>query len=252
VRRLLPDVADERIDQVYDDLRLIGPIDGRAGVSLGMVASADGAATVAGRTASLGGAADQAAYGALRGAADAILVGAGTVRAENYGPAAGGAERRRRRTAKGLTPEPRLVVVSNRLDFDPAARVFADPDHPPLLATNARAAAQAASLSGVAELLVVGDEAVDLTVLLVELAERGYAGVLCEGGPTLNGALLEDGLVDALFLTIAPVLVGGAAGRIVSGLVEVDLDLELAELRSADGELLLHYRRRSAIPDDRL
>ena len=252
MRRLLPDVADEPLDQAYDDLRLTGPVEGRAGVSLGMVASADGAATVAGRTASLGGAADQAAYVALRAAADAILVGAGTVRAENYGPAAGGADRQRRRMSKGLTPAPRLVVVSNRLDFDPAARVFGDPDHPPLIATNARAAAQASSLTGIAELMVVGDEAVDLTVLLVELAQRSYGGVLCEGGPTLNGALLEHDLVDALFLTVAPVLVGGAAGRIVSGLAEVDLPLELVELRSNEGELLLHYRRRTAVLDDRL
>ncbi|MFA9428573.1 dihydrofolate reductase family protein [Egicoccus sp. AB-alg2] len=252
MRRLLPDVVEEDLASVYDGLRLVGPIGRRAGVSLGMVSSVDGAASIAGRTAALGDAADRTAFGALRAAADAVLVGAGTVRAENYGPAAGSAERRRRREQKGLSAAPRLVVVSNGLDLDPGARLFADPAHPPLLATNARAAAGNAQLGEVAEYLVAGEERVDLRELLLQLAARGLGAVLCEGGPSLNAALLADDLVDELYLTLAPVLVGGSATRIVAGPTEAVQRMELAELREHDGELLLRYRRDSLAPTDRL
>ncbi|HSK24320.1 MAG TPA: dihydrofolate reductase family protein [Egicoccus sp.] len=252
MRRLLPDVRDETPAGVYDDLVLAGPVGGRSGVSLGMVSSVDGGATVDGRTADLGGEADQAAFGALRAASDAILVGAGTVLAEDYGPAAGSTARRRRRLEKGLAASPRLVIVSNRLGMDPAARVFGDPDRPPLLVTSRQGASARPEVAARGEVLICGEQRVDLGEALRGLAARGLGRVLCEGGPGLNASLFARDLVDELFLTLAPTLVGGDAPRIIAPLAEhTPRPLELLGLREHAGELLLHYRIRRP-PADRL
>ncbi|MEX2504477.1 MAG: dihydrofolate reductase family protein [Egicoccus sp.] len=242
MRRLLPTPGDEGTTDVYDDLVLAGPAEGRSAVSLGMVSSVDGGATVAGRTADLGGEADQAAFGALRAAADAILVGAGTVTAEDYGPGAGSAERRRRRLRKGLAASPRLAIVTNRLSLRPDARVFGEPDHPPLLITTEQAVADRPEVAGRGEVVVCGDEQVDLPTALQALAERGLGRVLCEGGPGLNASLFAEDLVDEVFLTLAPTLVGGDAPRIIAVAgTHVPRPLELLALREHDSELLLHY-----------
>lgn len=243
MRRLVPSPGEEPLAEVYADLVLTGPIAGRSGISLGMVSSVDGAAALAGRTAELGGVADQAAFGALRAAADGILVGAGTVRIENYGAAAGPEQRRRRRLAKGLAASPRLVIVSNRLDLEPDARVFADPEHPPLLVTNERAAATRPDLTDVAEVVACGSEQVDLTAALELLAARGLGRLLCEGGPSLNASLFAADLVDEVFLTVAPTLAAGDAPRIIAASgPTAQRPLTLAGLREHDHELLLHYR----------
>ena len=256
MRRLLPTARDEDLAAVYDDLVLVGPVGDRCGISLGMVSSLDGAVAIEGRTAALGRAADKAAFVALRGAADAILVGAGTVRAENYGPGAGSAAARRRRPAKGLAPSPRLVIVTNRPEFDPEARAFADPDHPPLVVTNARAAAATPGVTDRAEVLPCGDDRVELTVALQQLATRGLFRVLCEGGPTLNAALFADRLVDEVFLTISNTLAGGSADRIVAPPAadanHVPAPARLVELREHADELLLRYRILPPAPADRL
>jgi riboflavin-specific deaminase-like protein len=244
VRRLVPDLAEQELEEVYADLVLL-TVPGRAAIALGMVSSVDGGAAVDGLTADLGGPADHLAFRALRGACDAVLVGAGTVRAEGYGPVRGTPERRQRRQAKGLAPAPRLVIVSGSLDLDPDARVFADPPVRPLVVTHMAAPPERVEqLARVAEVLQLGEDEVDLSQLTVALHERGLGRVLCEGGPTLNGALLRRDLVDEVFLTLAPVLVGGDAPRIVVGDEPHDpRRFRLLELRHHDDELLLRYGR---------
>jgi riboflavin-specific deaminase-like protein len=250
--RQLPSDPDPSlsIDDAYAGLTLpdgtTGP-DGtpRGWVALGMVASVDGAGSLAGRTDQLGGEADRHAFSRLRGACDAILVGAGTVRAEDYGPPRGTAARREDRRRRGLAPAPRLVVVTGSLSLDPGARLFADPDHRPLVATHAQAPASArAALAEVAEVVDTGTDTVDLGVLLGELARRGLGRVLCEGGPTLNGALLTADLVDEVFLTVAPVALGGGAPRIATGDTETHRELELVSVVEHGHELLLRYQVR--------
>jgi riboflavin-specific deaminase-like protein len=244
VRRFLPEGAEEPVEEVYADL-VLPTIAGRASIALGMVSTVDGAAAVDGATAALGGVADHHAFRALRGACDAVLVGAGTVRAEGYGPVRGTPDRRRRREEKGLASRPQLVIVSGSLGLTPEAKVFADPDARPLVVTHEAAPAERVrALSAVAEVLRVGDEEVDLDELAVVLEERGLSRVLCEGGPHLNGALLGRDLVDELFLTLAPELVGGRAPRIVADDHPHDpRGFRLVELREHDSELLLRYRR---------
>lgn len=249
MRRLVPPTGSIPLDEAYAELRLhAGPPDGgRAGVSLGMVASVDGAVALDGRSGGLGGEADRVAFRRLRTACDALLVGAGTARAEDYGPPGRSASQRRARVAAGLTPVPQLLVVTASADLDPASRLFATPHDDevprPIVVTHRAAPTAAVSaLREVTEVVAIGATAVDLAALLRTCAERGWRRVLCEGGPSLNGALLAAGLVDEVLLTVAPTLVAGTAGRIVRADAEVPTPLELRELHEHEGELLLRYR----------
>jgi riboflavin-specific deaminase-like protein len=248
VRRLIPSVADESLEEVYAELTL-PQLPDRPWVALGMVSSIDGAATRDGETAALGGAGDHHAFRALRAAGDAILVGAGTVRIEGYGPPIGTAARRRSREARGLTPVPRLVIVSGSLGLDPGVRVFADPEHPPLIVTAEDAPRERLeALRRVAEVVPCGQRQVDLARMLAELHARGLHRILCEGGPTLNGGLLRLDAVDEVFLTIDPSLLGGSAPRIcVDAGGASPRRMRIVELREHQDELLVRYRR--ARPD---
>lgn len=239
MQRFLPSVGEERLDDLYTDL-VVPAGETRPHVYLGMVASADGAAAVEGRSGALGGDADRQAFRRLRETCDVILVGAETVRTEGYGPPRlhdGTAERR---VARGLAPRPRVAVVTASAQLDPSARLFADPDLTPIVLTVDEA--DTTALDDVAEVVRCGPGSVDLSLAMAALWERGAGRVLCEGGPSLNAQLLAAGLADELFLTIAPVLAGAAAPRIVDGSIGDPRDLALVELRHHDGELLVRYR----------
>lgn len=239
MRRFLPDVGDESLEDVYADLRFPPPA-ARPYVYLGMVASTDGSAVVDGRSGPLGGDGDRAAFRRLRETCDVILVGAGTARREDYRPPRAPDDVVARRTARGLAPRATIAVVTGSGDLDVDARLFADRSYRPVVVTTEDA--DAAHLEGVADVVRCGGSSVDLAAALDELARRGAAYVLCEGGPSLNAALLRAGLVDELFLTIAPSLVGSSPHRIVDGELDRPLDLDLVGLRHHAGELLLRYR----------
>jgi riboflavin-specific deaminase-like protein len=241
---------DRPVDDLYDDLAFGDPPDGspRAAVALGMVASVDGATARDGRSGGLGGPADAVAFSRLRGACDAVLVGAGTVRAEDYGPPVGTPARRDARVAAGLAASPALVVVTGSADLDPAARVF-QPSRtgattPVVVVTHEQAPAErVAALREVAEVVVLGSSDVDLAALLRWCRERGWRHVLCEGGPSLNGDLLRADLVDEIFVTVAPVVVAGAAARLATGrALDPPVSLSLTDLHDHEGELVLRYR----------
>jgi riboflavin biosynthesis pyrimidine reductase len=225
VRQLLPEPADpvEPLD-VYRDLPVVT---GRPALRLNMIASVDGGTAVDGRSGGLGGSADRRVFAALRSLADVVLVAAGTVRAERYGPAA--------------VP---IAVVSGSLQLDWESPFFSAADRRPLVVTHRRApAAEAVRASKVADVVVAGESRVDLLLALELLGERGFRHVLAEGGPSLNGALAGAGVLDELCLTVAPVLVSGDAKRIVAG-PRLGPPAQLA-LRSAceeDGYLFLRYR----------
>lgn len=179
-----------------------------------MVMSLDGRVTVDGRVGPLTGDADQRVLVALRQLADVVLVGAGTVRAEGYGPLADPAWADAR-DALGLAAEPRLAIVSNSAHLAPDAPVFADGHRPLLVVPGATAVDEA--IRDRCDVLRAGDHAVDLDAALTALRERGLGRILTEGGPTLLGDLIAADLLDELCLTIAPLLVGGA-GRSLADL----------------------------------
>jgi len=211
---------------------------------MNFIASADGAATVDGRSGGLGGDTDRTLMQVLRAMSDVIMVGAGTVRAEVYGGTRVTGADAAWRASHGLSAQPLLAVVSRTLDLDPECPFFADAVNRPLVVTCASAPAERrGALEEVADVFVSGVDTVDLTAMRERLTERGLRHVLCEGGPHLFGALWEADLVDELCLTIAPRLIGGGAGRILRGTREQSRRLRLVHsLVDDEGFLLLRYR----------
>jgi riboflavin biosynthesis pyrimidine reductase len=239
MRQLLPVFRDP-----VDAYEVYRPQDPPASlVRVNMVASADGAATdERGRTEGLTGPGDQWLFRVLRALADGILVGAGTVRAEGYGPHRVHPELVERRLADGRDRPARIVVVSRSLELDFGAPLFTEAASPTVVLTcEAAPADRRSSAERAAHVVVVGDEAVDLEAALTLLrTEFGLVHLLCEGGPSLNVPLFERDLVDELCLTVSPVLIGAHGPRILHQLRERQ-HLRLAAVCEQDGELYLRY-----------
>jgi len=188
MRRLLPDPGPTTVEDQLDSYRpWEQPREDRPFVAMNFVATVDGRATIGGVSGPIGSSTDTAMLAGLRNRFDAVMIGAGTMRAERY----------------GRLEQPLFVVESGP------------------------------------------DGRVDLVAMLRSLRqEHGVRALLCEGGPTLHGALEAAGLVDDLFLTIAPKLAGGEAPRILEGPLPAVAELELAWLLEEEGELFARYRRR--------
>jgi riboflavin-specific deaminase-like protein len=216
-----------------------------------MASTVDGRATIGGHSSPIGNRADQELFHALRTAVDAVLVGAGTMRAEHYGRLVRTEAARELRRTRGLAEEPLACIVTASLALpaqeipllaDPAARVAILTPSPASLAACA------------GEVRYVRSERegrLDLQAALIELRRTEIRTVLCEGGPHLNAQLLAGGLVDELFLSLAPKLAGGDAAseslRIVSGgELHPPVELELLTVLESEDQLLLRYRARRA------
>src|SRR4051812_5314555 len=219
MRRLVPRaVATGDVEAAYADITDRRGA-GRPYVVVNMVCSADGAIAVHGRTEALSSEADRFVFHYLRSLADVILVGAQTVRAERYGPPRISDERQAERVARGQDAVPRIAVVSGSLDLDWDGRLFTESPTRPIILTTTSADTTAASKA--ADVVVAGDGRVDLGAALAQLHADGTSVVLCEGGPTLNGVLAADDLIDELCLTVAPALVGGDVGTGLLGHVHL-------------------------------
>ncbi len=218
VRRLWPDpAAVDDVDALVAAEERPPPV-GRPWLLVNMISSLDGAITVEGRSGGLGGPADRAVFHALRAAGDVVLAGAGTVRAERYGPARPSEAQRAARRARGQAEAPAIAVVTRSLDLDLTSKLFTAADPPTIVITCAAAPAERRHLvAEQADLIVAGQDDVDLAAALAELAARGVDVVTCEGGPRLNGDLLAADLVDEWNLTLAPVLVGDTSDRASTG-----------------------------------
>jgi riboflavin biosynthesis pyrimidine reductase len=216
----------------------------RTMLRVNFVTSVDGAVAVEGYSAGLGSPSDKRVFDLLRRTCDAVIVGAGTLRHEGYGPMRLAEPDREWRRQRGLPPDPVLVAVSRRLDLDPAHTMLADAPVRPIVVTNASAPAdQIEALSAVADVLTCGDTVVDLNAAVTELAGKGHRRLLCEGGPYLLGTLTAADAVDEMCLTIAPMLAGPGSGRITAGPAASVRDLRLVQVLAAGDELLLRYAR---------
>ncbi|SMH39676.1 Pyrimidine reductase, riboflavin biosynthesis [Rathayibacter oskolensis] len=208
------------------------------------VSSIDGAVTRDGVSGALGGEADLRVFDLLRRLADVVLVAAGTVRTEGYGPMVLGDDAAAARAAAGLPPHPVFAVVSGSLDLDPRSRLFTEaPVRPIVVTTGASDRRRRAELAEVADVLVCGEEALDASRMRDALAERGLTRVHCEGGPGLLGTLLAADAVDELCLTLSPTLEAGAAGRIARGALPEGRQQRLAHVLASGDTLLLRYLR---------
>lgn len=210
------------------------------------VTSLDGAVTLDGLSGGLSSKDDQNVLGLLRMLADVVLVGAGTLRAEQYNGLRLGKERRAWRHEQGWPENPVLAVVSRRLDLNPASSVFTEaPVRPIVITSESSPAGQRKALAEVADVLVCGADEVDLAEAVGALVERGLPQILCEGGPHLLGSLTSADLVDELCLTVSPVLAGPGARRITDGLASTQVHRldPLHVINGADGYLFLRYGR---------
>jgi 2,5-diamino-6-(ribosylamino)-4(3H)-pyrimidinone 5'-phosphate reductase len=180
-------------------------------VYINMAMTADGKITSASREyPKFTSAHDKKTMDRLRAEADAVLVGAGTLRADDPPLHVRDAEMREYRRSLGKPEDLARIAVSSSLDLDPGLRFFRKGSEPRIVATVEEAPEQRArSLAGVAEVWRVGRGRVDFRELLARLRARGVERLLVEGGGELNWELVERDLLDELYVTIAPCLLGG-------------------------------------------
>lgn len=245
MRRLIPDPGQTTVEEQLDSYRpWEGSHEDRPFVAMNFASTVDGRASIGGVSGPIGSSADTAMLAGLRTRFDAVMIGAGTMRAERYGRPVASQEKRERRERLGLPHDPLMVIVSGRLDLPWDAPLFTDGGGRILIFT----ASEAEPPETATPLRVVRHEGrVKIGEALRHLrGERGVRALLCEGGPRLHAELQAGGLVDELFLTIAPKLAGGDAPRILEGQLPDVAALELAWLLEEDGELFARYRRRGA------
>lgn len=241
MRRLLPAPGGAADLDALDDAALHAAYRLPAGRALRMnfVVSLDGAITVDGRSAGLGSPADERVFRLLRALADVVLVGHGTASTEGYRPIEADSAVGRLRADLGRAPTAPIAVVSRRASLAPGDGLATAPT---ILVTCAAADPdRRAALTGCGvDVLVCGDDDVDLPTALDALAERGLEQVTGEGGPQLLRAALAAGVVDELDLSIAPVLVG-AEQRLLDAPLPGALDARLLQLLEEDGMLFARY-----------
>jgi riboflavin biosynthesis pyrimidine reductase len=247
MRRLLPEPAGASLDDagLLEAYRLPP---GRA-LRVNFITSLDGVTTVDGVSEGLGSTGDRRVFRVLRALADVVLVGHGTAAAEGYRPVTADSPVGRIRSSIGVEPTLPIAVVSRRASLDPAGRLVTGAVSPTLLVTceSADADRRAALTGAGVEVLVCGEDDVDLPLALDRLAERGLEQVLCEGGPSLLHAALAAGVVDELDLSLAPALVGDGETRLLgAGLPDMAV-LGLRQVLEEDGVLFTRYGVRRSL-----
>lgn len=238
-------IADGQLADYYaypDDLQ-------RCWVRGNMISSLDGGATEDGKSGGLAGPGDRAVFNLMRQTADVILMGAATVRIENYSGVQLSVAQRQERQRRGQAEVPPIAVITASAEFDHNAKFFTRTEVAPLILTATETVADARHrLGAVAEVLDASGAdptRVDPAVALRILAERKLFRVLTEGGPSLLSTLIENDLLDELCLTVAPVLVGGVARRIATGPGQAHTRMRPSHLLTDDeGYLYTRYVRR--------
>jgi riboflavin-specific deaminase-like protein len=243
VQRLLPNPGPTTVEQQLSGLDLIdlGFTD-RPYLVVNFAVTIDGRAAIEGRSGPIGSKADTEMLQLLRTRVDAVMIGAGTMRAERYGRIVSDPSLRARRERIGLPHDPLAVIVSGRLDLPWDAPLFTDGGGRVLIFTTSEAEPPPTETP----LRVVRHEGitVDLVEALRHLrVERGVRALLCEGGPGLHSELQSLELVDELFATVAAKLAGGPEPRMIEGELPRRSEWELAWLLEERGELFARYRR---------
>lgn len=241
MRRLVPDPGPTSIDEQLGAYRpWDDPPADRPHLALNFASTLDGRATIDGRSGPIGSETDTAMLVGLRLRFDAVMIGAGTMRAERYGRIVSDPAKRAAREALGLPGDPLTVIVGG-LDLPWDAPLFTDGGGEVLLFTGAEDDPPPTATP--VEVARSEDGRVDLTAAMRHLRERrGVRALLCEGGPGIHAELQAKGLADELFLTIAPKLVGAGRSILEGALPEV-AELQLTWLLQEESELFARYRR---------
>ena len=243
MQRLLPNPGPTTVEQQLSGLDLIdlGFTD-RPYLVVNFAVTIDGRAAIEGRSGPIGSKTDTEMLQLLRTRVDAVMIGAGTMRAERYGRIVSDPSLRARRERLGLPHDPLAVIVSGRLDLPWDAPLFTDGGGRVLIFTTSEAEPPPTETP----LRVVRHEGstIDLVEALRHLrVERGVRALLCEGGPGLHSELQSLELVDELFATVAAKLAGGPEPRMIEGELPRRSEWELAWLLEERGELFARYRR---------
>ncbi|MDQ6776368.1 MAG: dihydrofolate reductase family protein [Actinomycetota bacterium] len=242
-RRLHPDPKTVELLALLVELRLAElASDERPYVIANFVVSADGRATLGGRSGPLGDDGDHETFHGLREQVDAVLAGTGTLRAEHYGRLVRTPERVQRRIAHGLAPTPLLCIITRSGVLPADLPLLADPESAVVVYSGTPV-----EITAEADVEVVHVDPAELTPLTVLRrlrTDHGVRSVLCEGGPTLFGALVHTQVVDELFLTLAPKLAGGGTGPPITVGSELlnPAELALEWVLERAGSLFLRYR----------
>jgi 5-amino-6-(5-phosphoribosylamino)uracil reductase len=242
-RRLIPDPAVVTSTELLAGLHF----DDRAGdqrpyTAVNFVATADGRAAFQGRSVPLGDDADREIFLGLREHVDAVFAGTRTLRIERYGRMVSSAERRERRAQAGRRPEPLACVVTLSGEVPVEIPLFREPNAQIVIFSP-----RDPDLSGCAaqvEVVRLDRGELTLTTVLRRLrADFGVRSLLCEGGPTVFGALLQERVVDELFLTLAPKLAGGGSSPTITSGPELPelLGLEIVWALERAHSLFLRY-----------
>jgi riboflavin-specific deaminase-like protein len=249
--RLLPAGDPATAQEVADQLELAAAartLSERPYVMVNMISTVDGRASIEGRSGALGNPADRELFRALRTVVDAVMVGASTVRVERYGRIIPDASRRRMRRERGLSEEPLACIVSAQLALPPDLPLLACAEARVVIVTSSQASLPH-SAAHVEYVRAERDGLLDLAAAMAVLRERfAVRTLLCEGGPHLNSSLLAAGLVDELFLSLAPKLAGAdhagrEALRIFAGpaTAHPPVELGLLAVLENDSNLFLRY-----------
>jgi riboflavin biosynthesis pyrimidine reductase len=250
LRTLLPEPGELETDELETVLGLgdrAAP--DRPYLVANMVSSADGRATLSGRSGQMGGDADRELFQALRVSVDAVLAGTRTVQVERYGRLVRDPARRARRVEAGLASDPLAVLVTRRGDVPWEAPLFAAPEQRVAICTGAPLQVPEDVAAQVEVLEVPDGDGAAAAGLRALRESHGVRSVLCEGGPLLLRGLLASGMVDELFLTLAPVVTGPGERSLLEGpALPAAVDLRLLWLLESDGNLFARYAVRE--PDE--
>ena len=242
VRVLLPEPGRTTVAEQLRGYRPgVPPAADRPYVAMNFVTTVDGRAAILGRSGPIGSDTDTEMLQRLRTRFDAVMIGAGTMRAERYGRIVSDPGLRAEREQDGLQPDPLAVIISGRLDLPWDAGLFTEGAGEVLIFTASDA--DPPETATPVELIRHEDYVDPVEAQRYLRQERDIRSVLSEGGPGLHGEMQANGLVDDLFLTTAPKLAGGEALRILEGALLEVAELELVWLLEADGELFALYRR---------
>ncbi|MGP4017405.1 pyrimidine reductase family protein [Saccharopolyspora sp. 5N708] len=246
VDRLWPLDGAPQVDDQLEEYYAYPAALQRPWVRVNFIASLDGAVTVEGKSRGLSAPVDQRVLGLIRDLSDVVLVGVRTAIIEGYRGIKRTEVRAARRQRLGRSEVPPIALVTNKASLPLDSPLLTDTLVPPIVLT-----AEAAPLSrrteladAGAEVVVAGDEKVDLRAALDALDARGLRRIGCEGGPTLFGNLVDADLVDELCLTLSPLLTSGDAGRIGAGAGGAPpRRMRLQAVLHAESLLLLRYAR---------
>lgn len=235
VRQLLPAASDE-VD-LADAYRPPTIPPDRPFVRCNMISTLDGAVSLNGASGMLGGPPDRRVFQVLRSLADVILVGAGTVRAERYGPARLDDVLRAQREDRGQPAVPPIAVITGSVNIDWSGRFFVEAEQRPIIFTTRSTVKSARAAGGhIADVIAAGEVRVEIPAVVDHLHRAGHRSILLEGGPGINAEVVAAGLLDELCLTLAPMLVAGAGPRVLAGSELVPpLRLQIVHLLEEDG-----------------